>query len=439
MGKKHPNRSALLLLLGSNVVAEFAHGILMLAIPWHFADALGRPELFGWLFAGVTFLTLFWSLYGGTLIDRYSRKKVLLWMNLIGGMAILGLAFSGSGSDTVSLFGVSIAFTITVFNFNIHYPTLYAFAQEISPPEEYARTNALIEVQGQSTRMIASAVAALLLAGTDASSPILHEWSPIAFEAWELDAIFLLDAAAYGLTILCLLPIRYRPVENRIIDRGKVKERLRTGFHFLRKNPLLFHFGNASYVIFIFVLIQAYFLMPVYIKDHLRMDADVYGIGEALFAFGAIGAGFSVRKLMRRVHSVPAINGAMLVSGLAFLVCVWTRSFWIFMGFNLILGMANSATRVMRITYLFEHVPNRVIGRTNSVFQAMNILLRTFFTGLFALPFFSGKEGVVNAYFISGAAILIGMIPLLLYQKALKFLKVEMPEEAKEDKEALIP
>ncbi|MFB6257073.1 MAG: MFS transporter [Flavobacteriales bacterium] len=420
----HPNQRALILLLGSNAIAEFAHGILMLAIPWYFADTLGHPELFGVLFAVVTFASLFWSLFGGTLIDRFSRKRVLVGLNLLAGTLIGGIALWGEQMGSIPVILVCLGFTITVFNFNIHYPSLYAFAQEISDKGHYARTNSLIEVQGQATRMAASAIAALLLAGTGEAGPFLRELLPFSFSAWTLPELFALDAWAYGATLLFLLPINYQRIEERIVDRGSVQERLKTGVRFLRANPLLFHFGNASYIIFLFVILQAYFLMPVYIKDHLGMNADVYGIGEALFAFGAIGAGYYVRSLMKKVPSVPAIIASMLLSGAVFLCCVWTRSFWVFMGFNLFLGISNSATRVMRITYLFERVPNGVIGRTNSVFQAINILLRSLFTSLFAIPFFTEARGITSAYLISGLAILIGCLPLIYHRRQLQDLDV---------------
>jgi DHA3 family macrolide efflux protein-like MFS transporter len=406
----------------------------MLAIPWYFTDSLGKPELFGWIFAAVTLGTLFWSLYAGTLIDRFSRKLVLIGMNGIGLLLVGGIALFAKVQGELPLFFIGVAFALTVFNFNLHYPSLYAFAQEISGKGHYARTNSLIEIQGQSTRMVASAFAALLLAGTGAGGPILGAVLPFSFASWELTDLLVLDAIAYGVTLLFLLPIRYRRVEERLIDQGSIGQRVRTGFRFLKAHPKLFHFGNASFIIFLFVLVQAYFLMPVYIKDHLGMQADVYGIGEALFALGAIGAGVYVRRLMRHLHSVPSIVVAMLLSGAIFILCALTRSFWIFMGFNLLLGVSNSATRVMRITYLFEKVPNGVIGRVNSVFQAINILLRTFFTGLFALPFFSGEEGILFAYFLSGVVILLGAIPLVVHRKALMDLQMEedRPGEALE-------
>ena len=46
---------------------------------------------------------------------------------------------------------VVFVFGITIFNYNIHYPNLYAFGQEITEPKNYGKLNSYIEVQGQVT------------------------------------------------------------------------------------------------------------------------------------------------------------------------------------------------------------------------------------------------------------------------------------------------
>ena len=60
-------------------------------------------------------------------------------------------------------FLVFFVFAVTIFNYNIHYPTLYAFGQEITEKEKYGKLNSYIEVQGQATSVLAGAFAALLL------------------------------------------------------------------------------------------------------------------------------------------------------------------------------------------------------------------------------------------------------------------------------------
>ena len=60
-----------------------------------------------------------------------------------------------------------VVFGTTMFHYNIHYPNLYAFGQEITEPKNYAKLNSYIEIQGQSTSIIAGSFAAILLTGTD--------------------------------------------------------------------------------------------------------------------------------------------------------------------------------------------------------------------------------------------------------------------------------
>ena len=56
----------------------------MIAIPWYFINIANEGSIFGALFAIITFFTLFWTLYAGTLVDRFKRKSIFQAINLIG-------------------------------------------------------------------------------------------------------------------------------------------------------------------------------------------------------------------------------------------------------------------------------------------------------------------------------------------------------------------
>ena len=86
---------------------------------------------------------------------------------------------------------------------------------------------------------------------------------------------------------------------------------------------------------------------------------------------------------------------------------------------NLILGLTNAGVRVLRTTYLFNHIPNNVIGRTSSVFNSLNIMVRMCLIGLFALPFFTTNDNVRYGYLVGTIMVLISIIPLLLHYKSL--------------------
>ena len=76
------NKQAITLLFISNIISGFAQGISMIAIPWYFIDILNQPTVFAYFYFFLTFFILFWGLYAGTIVDRYSRKKIFIYTNL---------------------------------------------------------------------------------------------------------------------------------------------------------------------------------------------------------------------------------------------------------------------------------------------------------------------------------------------------------------------
>ncbi|GJM29447.1 MAG: hypothetical protein DHS20C17_20820 [Cyclobacteriaceae bacterium] len=85
-------------------------------------------------------------------------------------------------------------------------------------------------------------------------------------------------------------------------------------------------------------------------------------------------------------------------------------------------GFANAGTRILRISYLFEQVPNNVIGRVNSVFSVLNILMRVIFVMVFSMVFFAQGINIIYAYFTLGAFTLVSGLILLWYYPRLKLM-----------------
>lgn len=260
------NKKALYLLLSANAVSGVAQGISMLAIPWYFADVLNQSSDFGIMYAITTILTLFWGLYVGTLIDKYSRKNIFLVISIVGCFFIGSISLYGFFYGELSAIHIGAVFCYTMFVYNIHYPTLYAFGQEITEKKDYRKINSLIEVQGQSTSIIAGAFAAVLITGINSeflSKFGLEKFSSFHFEPWKMHEIFLLDAVTYLVAFFLILSIKYQPVFEKIVDTGNIFNRLKSGVLYLKENPLLFQFGIGSFSIFVIVLIHIHQLVPI--------------------------------------------------------------------------------------------------------------------------------------------------------------------------------
>jgi MFS family permease len=393
------NSRAIFLLLLANSVSGVAQGIAMLAVPWYFTGVIQSEGLFGKVYLWVTAISLFWGLYAGTIIDRYDRKKIFLGINLAGLTVISTITAIGFYQQSLHWFFVAAVFGSTAFIYNIHFPNLYAFAQEITDKKQYAKVTSLLEIQGQLTFTIAGGIAAILLNGIDGQFEFIGQQIQLPFvvQPWKIYEIFSLGTVAYLITFLLIYCIQSMPVVDRNIDTGSLLERMNVGFDFLRNHPPIFHFGNASLLLFLTILIFGTYVATMYVKSFLGAAGDVYAIGDMTFSIGALIAGFVSTRIFGERKAVQGIIILSALAGVMYLVMIGSKSIYVFFLANFIIGACNAAVRIQRVTYMFHHIPNKVIGRTGSIFFVINVVLRFGLIGLFTIPFFHEAENIVYA------------------------------------------
>ena len=414
------NQQAIILLFISNIISGLAQGISMIAIPWYFIEIIDKPEFFAYSYIVITSLTLFWGIYAGSIIDRYSRKKIFILTNLICGLFIGSIALYGYNNNYLSELLVVSVFAITIFNYNIHYPNLYAFGQEITEKKNYGKLNSYIEVQGQTTSVLAGAFAAILLTGTNNKSLEIAGFNfelPFDVTPWQIYDIFLLDAFTYILVIAIISIIKYVPINNEKVDVGSLFERLKIGFTYLKDNPVIFLFGITSYMLFAFTLVELHVILPSYVHDFLQASGNVYASAEVYYSIGAIFSGVLILRLLSKFNTYFAVTFLMMNVALAFYAMTFYKSLLIFFIGSLILGITNAGVRILRTTYLFNHIPNNLIGRATSVFSSLNILIRIILISIFALPFFNIDDNIRWGYMIGVIMMVVSSFVLLILHR----------------------
>ena len=357
---------------------------------------------FNLIYGIITGATILWGLTAGTIVDRFNRKRVFLINNAVEGSILLSIACYGLWQGVLPTELIILVFTTTVFGFYLHYPNLYAFAHEITTVDEYTKVTSAIEIVGQSTNVLAGAGAALLLEGLDIQQAwnvggqvVRLDWH---VEAWSIQEIFLMDGITYVFSIILISLIRYVPVHQDTIERGSFVKRLRSGFAYLRAHPVIFLFGVFSHSIFVVMLVKLNALMPLYITNHLQAGGNVFGMMEILYGLGALTAGVFVGNLFRRFTAVRSIIVMLLLATAALVLSVLTRSVTVFLGVGLIIGFSNAGARVLRLSFLFRHIPNQVIGRVNSIFSIINVMNRTFFILILSISYFGVGSHILWGY-----------------------------------------
>jgi MFS family permease len=405
------NTPALVLLFLANTISGAAQGISLIAIPWYFIDNLKAPVVFSQFYSIFTLLSIGWVVYSGALIDKYSRKNIFLILTAVCGSVALSVSAYGFVTGPLGTLPTLLVMGITLLNFNLHYPTLYAFAQEMTYKANYARIISYLEIQGQTTNVLSGALAALLLVGVKANEP-LHLMGfkvslPFNIPAWELHKVFLMDGITYAVAFVLILAIRYKRQTTFNPEEGGAWQRIRTGFDYLRARPKLLLFGVMSYGVFVTVLVQDRILLPEYVRLQLQAGADVFASSDMLFAAGALFSGVITRRLFGKRSPVAAVSLLMLLLSLGYVFMAFNTSIRYLFLFSFFYGYVNTGVRIMRVTYLFNTVSNDKIGRILSFFKVADTTMRGLFIALFTLSFFHEENNIRFGYLVFGIFILL--------------------------------
>lgn len=416
------NKRAISLLFLANSISGCAQGISMIGVVWYINSVLKVGSIYGVFYAFVVLCSMFWGLFAGTLIDRYNRKNIFLGINLVGGIVLLSAAGIGFSLDKVPFALSAMVFAATTFVYNIHYPTLYAIAQEISEPKDYVRITSYIEIQGQATTVLSGAMAALLMQGYQTGdATFLQDFIPtwFHFAPWKLPSILLLDGITYLVSLAVIWFVQYTPIKSRVIDHSSIKERMMYGIDYLRNNRLVLVFGTASLAVFITIIICSYYQMPVYIDKFLHRQSAVFAGSELFFAFGALFAGIFARYLFKKINIVPKVIALSILAALCYFVFIFNKNLAVFFCCNFLLGLSNAAIRIYRVTYLFNLVPNHVIGRVNGILNLTSYFFRFLIGLFFAIPYFNLEEGVIYCMLFLALFCLLGTVIILSRYKIL--------------------
>lgn len=410
------NRHSLRLLLTANAVSGFSQGISMLAIPWYFTRTQ-QSGFFNFSYGVITIITLFWGLYAGALIDRFNRKYVFLLLNVVCGLLVGWSSWQGYTSGVNNL-SIVLVFAVTMLNYNIHYPALYAMSQQLSEKNNYQRVNSNIEVVGQTVSILSGGLAALLLEGITTNLDFylggLHFVIPFSIEQWPIEKIFAIDAATYFIACLLIVFMKYEPLKEPLIEYGSVIKRITSGFAFLKNHVHVLLFGLFSYSVFAMLIVEIHAVLPGYVGKHLHEKGSVFAIADTIYAAGAVLAGLFVAKLFKVKQTRTGVIVLTFITAAIFYWCADSRSILILYTVSVILGFTNAGIRVLRLTYIFNHVPNELIGRVNSMFNLANVATRSVFIFIFSLAFFQQDSNMTYAYTILATFALVSGLVLLL-------------------------
>ncbi|KNB71780.1 MFS transporter [Brevibacillus reuszeri] len=352
----------------SNLFSGFGQGMTMIGIAWYLVETTGSAQLLGSTMFTSAVLMFFIGPYLGTLIDRFSRKKMLLIENMIGFTVLCLLAIWGFFGDYAEWMLIVI-YLVTTFMYQIHYPAQSALVQETFAPKHYNDINSLLEIEGQTATVLAGGVSGILL-----SNYGLHV--VILFNAFTyLFAFCLLSTMKYTFTLE-----REAKLNQGVSWIGQLVQ----SWRYIQEKKGFLIFGISALMPFIAVM-ASNLLKPVYVSQTLKADVSTFSLGEMAYALGAVSAGILISLVVRRMGQLSAMIGNTLLFAIVIIAMVALPYGWALITAYMVYGWCNSSVRLIRQSLYMKVVPKQFMGRVMSFFNSIGMMMRLILIGLFTV------------------------------------------------------
>ena len=325
-----------------SIFGSFVHGI---ALPFQFFALGATPVQLGTGFAILTAVQLVLLLYGGAIVDRVPRRRVILTSDFLSGVVvtIVGVLSVTGNLRIEHLYLYAVFFGATAAFFM---PAIGAIIPELVPADILIQGNALRGISRQSARLLAPTVGGVLVV--------------TAGPGWA----FVFDGITFFVSFVALWFTRPPVAERR--ERRSIVHEIREGIAFTFSLPwlwvtiALFAFINAAYSGPLSVG------LPILVRDVLKGDAAVFGLLTAAAAAGEIAGGIFIGQV--RIHRsgvamyVFSFIGALGIGGFG-LAPVIPAPFLCAAA----IGFSLSGFGTLWDTAVQKNVPRHMLGRVGSV------------------------------------------------------------------------
>jgi len=333
-------------------ISLLGDGIFFVALPWQVYQLSNAATALSVVGIAMSLPHIVLLLVGGVVSDRFDRRRVMMAADAIRGLAVAALGIlSISGSIRLwHLMVIAAGFGAGTAFFG---PAFDAIVPELVPPKLLTQANSLDQfVRTAAWRML---------------GPALGGWIIAAFGD-RAGGAFMVDAATFGASILCLSFMRTQAKTRAGQgDVGSAWREIKEGFRYVRSQTWLWGTLVAAAFAYLVFLGPTEVLLPHLVKYEMGRSARDLGFILALGGVGAMAA-----ALFMGHRDIPRRN-------MTFIYLVWTASTLSVAGYGLarfpwqamvacfLFSALEGAGTIVWITTKQRLVPNRLLGRVSSL------------------------------------------------------------------------
>jgi len=323
---------------------------------WLVYQLTNSPLALGLVGFSTALPVLLFSLFGGAMADRVSKRNLLVFTQSISAVQALTLA-GLTATGTIQVWHVLVAAFVlgTVNAFDA--PGRQSFVVEMVGKEDLMNAIALNSAVFNTARIVGPAMAGVLV-----SLPFVG-----------IAGCFFLNGLSFLAVIAGLLLMRLPNGPRRESD-GPIWQNLTAGLRYIRGDATVFTLVTLVGIASIFGMPYAT-LMPVFARDILEVDASGYGALMSAAGVGALMGAIGLAALGRyrpKGRLLTAGNLLFPATLLAFSLSRWyPLSLLILVAVGWSMVTQNATTNTLLQTAVPDHLRGRVMSVYILMFQGM--------------------------------------------------------------------
>jgi MFS family permease len=330
------------------------------------------------------------ALFAGHVADRYNRKRIILWFDLVFLLGTCGLLlftyFSKGMINTLGILPIYIVVAISGIARAFIYPSTIALMAQMIPRELYANSSTW-----NSTTWHIAAITGPAIGG------LVYGFFGVK--------IAYISVLFFMLVSILLVSFVKKYSSHPGEEKESLYERLSSGIKFVFKNQVLF--GTMSLDMFAVLFGGAVAMLPVFAAEVLNVGPQ--GLG---FLRSAPMAGAVIMSLIIAYRPPMANAGRYLLIGVAgfglsIILFALSKNFYLSLGLLMLSGMFDNISVIIRATTMQLLTPDEMRGRVASVNSI-----------------FIGSSNEIGSFESGVAAKLMGLIPSVIFGGGMTLLIV---------------
>lgn len=377
----------------------FGSQILQFALVWWLTETTGSATVLAFASIAALIPHVVVAPFAGALVDRWDRRKVMIFADSGIALAALGLALL-FGLNIVKIWHIYAVLFVRAAAGSFHWTAMFASTSMMVPDETLSRIAGLNSALQGSTSFVSPLVGAFALA-------ILS-----------MPAIIAIDVVTAVLGILPLLFISIpqpAPEQNREkVSPSTLLREIGEGIQYVRSQTGLLLIILIA-IFLNFFAFPAFTLLPLYVTQYFGRQAIDFGVLQSVTGAGMIAGGLLLAswKAPKRRIATSLFGIILQGAGMVMMGLTPVSMFWLAIASLLVISLLNPISNGL-ITATFQSIiPHEKQGRVWALISSGTQLMSPL--GLMLAGPVADTFGV-NAWFIlaGGVSIVLGFAALFI-------------------------